>query len=42
MAVNNLRLKIVNTRTARQEFTKLNRLVTEEKDMRIIVKRANL
>ncbi len=39
MAVNNLRLKVVNTRTAKQEFTKLNRLVAEEKDMRIIVKR---
>ena len=37
MAVNIL--KFVNTRVAKQEFTKLNRLVAEEKDMRIITKR---
>ena len=32
-------LKSVSTRTAKQEFTKLNRTVAEEKDMRIITKR---
>ncbi|MCD6106821.1 MAG: type II toxin-antitoxin system Phd/YefM family antitoxin [Caldisericaceae bacterium] len=37
MAINIL--KFVNTRTAKQEFTKLNRLVAEEKDMKIITKR---
>ncbi|GEM_PF-2667224 len=39
MATNILESKVVNTRTAKQQFTKLNRLVEEEKDMRIIVKR---
>ena len=32
-------LKFVSTRAAKQEFTKLNRTVAEEKDMRIITKR---
>ncbi len=37
MAVNTL--KFVSTRTAKQEFTKINRSVAEEKDMRIITNR---
>lgn len=37
MAANTL--KFVSTRTAKQEFTKLNRIVAEDKDMKIITKR---
>ena len=32
-------LKSISTRTAKEEFTKLNRAVADEKDMRIITKR---
>ncbi len=32
-------MRIVNTRTAKQEFTKLNRLVEEEKGIVVILKR---
>ena len=31
--------KFVNTRTAKEQFTKINRFVAEEKDMAIITKR---
>ncbi len=32
-------MRIVNTRTAKQEFTKLNRLTAEENDITVILKR---
>ena len=32
-------LKFVNTRTAKEKFTKINRFVAEEKDMAIITRR---
>jgi PHD/YefM family antitoxin component YafN of YafNO toxin-antitoxin module len=32
-------LKFINTRTAKEEFTRINRFVAEEKDMAIITRR---
>ena len=39
MAIAMNTLRVVNTRTAKEKFTKINRFVAEEKDMAIITKR---